>query len=77
MRLSELFKLSPLAWEKAKRETIKQHNLDVWDDCVKSDDQLSFCFIFAKTKNTKMWCNLEFHNDIRLLKKWEVKQTGN
>lgn len=74
MTLSELFELSPLGWEEAKRETIKMWDIKLWESCVQCDDKLSSCFIFRFSDNEEMWEDLHFENDTTLLKQWEAKQ---
>lgn len=74
MKLSELLELSPLAWEEAKKETIRQSNIQFWNSCVECDDKLSHCFLFFITDNKEMWEDLHFKNDTTLLKQWEAKQ---
>lgn len=74
MKLSELYELSPLAWEEAKRETIRQKSGKIWERMVKEDTNFSACFIFFLTDNEKMWKTLHFDNDTTLLKQWEAKQ---
>lgn len=74
MKLSELFELSPLGWEEAKRETIKQSGEMDFELAVKIDLEIAFCFIFSYTENKEMWDRLYYDNDPTLLKEWEAKQ---
>jgi len=74
MTLSELFELSPLAWEEAKRETIKQKDLFLWEEYVRCDYDLRSVFIFYYSDNIDMWLMLVYRNDTTLLKQWEAKQ---
>lgn len=74
MKLSELYELSPLGWEEAKRETIRQWGEKMWEMKVKRDANIGSCFRFLNTDNIKMWQKLEHRNDTTLLKEWEAKQ---
>lgn len=75
MKLSELFELSPLGWEEAKRETIKQFGRLTWKYNVKCDKKISECFDFDISNNREMWYQLSLTNHYPLIKEWEAKQT--
>jgi hypothetical protein len=74
MTLSELFELSPLAWEQARWLTIIEHNYEFWDRAIEHDYCISDCFNFIMSGNYRMWEQLEHYNDTTLLKQWEAKQ---
>ena len=74
MKLSELFELSPLAWEEAMREVLKSDGLEFWIECVREDYHIMLCIHLDEVKMKKMWHNLFYHNDTTLLKQWEAKQ---
>lgn len=74
MKLSELFELSPLGWEEAKRETIKHYGVEYWEWCVECDKEIESCFILSIADHSEMWLALDLYNDPTLLKEWEAKQ---
>lgn len=74
MKLSELYELSPLGWEEAKREIIWRFGVGHWEWCVKRDLHLFSCLTFDQGENCLMWAKLEYDNDLTLLKEWEAKQ---
>lgn len=76
MKLSELFKISPLAWEQAKREVIKQHCVKDWERFVEEDADIDDCFMFYSADNSRMWITLAYGGDTMLLKEWEEKQNA-
>lgn len=74
MKLSELYELSPLGWEEAKRETIRFGGLKFWNECERNNYNIGLCFDFYETKMTEMWSKLYWDADTTLLKEWEAKQ---
>lgn len=74
MKLSELFELSPLGWEEAKRLTILEDGEEYWDKMVNEDRYIENCFFFEDSGNVEMWDKLAIYNDPTLLKEWDAKQ---
>ena len=73
MRLSELFELSPLGWEEAKRLTILEYGELYWGFMVDDNYDISYCFDFLNSSNPEMWRWLQL-GKTTLLKEWEAKQ---
>lgn len=73
MRLSELFELSPLGWEEAKRLTILEYGELYWGVMVEDNYDISYCFDFLNSSNPEMWGWLQLGDHIPL-KEWEAKQ---
>lgn len=74
MKLSELYELSPLGWEEAKRLTILEDGEEYWQQMVDKDMSFAQCFFFGDSDNADMWMRLYVFNDPTLLKEWEAKQ---
>jgi len=74
MKLSRLKELSTLAWEEAKRETIRQRGITDWTRLVKEDADIDECFRFNSADNSSMWITLTYGGHTMLLKQWEAKQ---
>lgn len=73
MKLSELYELSPLGWEEAKRLTILENGKEYWERRVTEDNSICDCFYFSDSGNEVMWVWLNL-GDPTLLKEWEAKQ---
>lgn len=74
MKLNKLFKLSPLAYEEVRRETIRQRGIEYWHQMVIKNAPIGGCFDYYETNNIAMWLQLDFEGDTTLLKEWEATQ---